>query len=460
MSTPRPTLIEWLGFSRYPDFTKARWLGGLISVTGTVVALVLVVLALGRFFMALSGIGDFENAEAQSAAIRNNGLVVAALIGVPFLIWRTSVAHKQARIAQDVLFKDKINAASEDLHAMRTVWHKKRKTNVSEPDIIRRCAAVSKLHALVEQDPASAKHISNILSTYVRERSRETPPMKKEQYDQQFPHLNPWDQSFPSNGDLLSAVRALGQLRKIDEVDQDAVVIDLKEANLQGFDLSFFLTLDADYTNADFHKASMQAANLASTTLRGAFFRGADLERASLQRAELAPTVRSKTNFIGSNLRLAQFQDAHLPSAIFIGTNLTNVGFQRSVLTNSRFLHSELSGCSFTEAELQGAQFDGQTIDLVGNRMSQKTSFQRANLRGASLRRMNLQIELTKPSWHPFLQEQIEQLFFDASVWLPSFLTRPDHAPNEVLSEQEFERRWRAWQKSIGFDPEDPSTWN
>lgn len=121
MSTPRPTLIEWLAFSRYPDFTKARWLGGLISVAGTVVVVSLGALTLFRFFMAVSGLDGFEDVEAQSAAIRNNGLVVAALIGVPFLIWRTSVAQKQVQVAEQGMITDRINKAVDGLGAVKNV---------------------------------------------------------------------------------------------------------------------------------------------------------------------------------------------------------------------------------------------------------------------------------------------------------------------------------------------------
>ena len=57
MRKDKPILRDWLGLRREPDFKKARWLGGLITIILVGVTLVLVGLTVFQFFMAVSGLG-------------------------------------------------------------------------------------------------------------------------------------------------------------------------------------------------------------------------------------------------------------------------------------------------------------------------------------------------------------------------------------------------------------------
>ena len=381
--------------------------------------------------------------------------VLAAVVAFPVTLIRLGLTRKQTDTAQEALFNDKINAASTELHAIKHTWNEKLEQNIHTPDILRRSTAVARLRTIVEEHPASARSVSNLLSTYVRERSREALALKREKFVGDRRYVTPLDHDFPSNGDLLSAVRALGQLRKIKGVETPSTVVDLREANLQGLDLSFFQTLNSDYSGANFHKANMQAINLASSDLDGAFFREADLEGAFLHNASL-----KKSNFFSASLQHAQLSDANLSFAIFENTDFRNASLFSADMQNCSIVASDLRDCSFREARLQGALLNGKYANLTSNKMALTTRFNGAQLRGASLRLMNLQFEKQNQVTHPFSQEQIDQLFFDASVALPDFFKRPEHLPTIVLTDEDFETQWRAWQKSIGFDPEDPSTWD
>jgi hypothetical protein len=53
-------------------------------------------------------------------------------------------------------------------------------------------------------------------------------------------------------------------------------------------------------------------------------------------------------------------------------------------------------------------------------------------------------------------QAQADNMFGDKTVELPSKVTPPAHWPKEKLEWHEFATQWRAWQKSIGFDPDTP----
>ncbi|WGW03264.1 hypothetical protein [Tropicibacter oceani] len=64
--------------------------------------------------------------------------------------------------------------------------------------------------------------------------------------------------------------------------------------------------------------------------------------------------------------------------------------------------------------------------------------------------------ETTATQLRPFWQA----VFADGSVTLPEGEVRPAHWRDEKLDWRDFEKAWRAWQAEIGFDPDDPATWD
>jgi hypothetical protein len=85
------------------------------------------------------------------------------------------------------------------------------------------------------------------------------------------------------------------------------------------------------------------------------------------------------------------------------------------------------------------------------------TNLANANFRGAAV----TSIDFTNT---PQITPHINHLFGDASVILPGGIT-PDHPSwplhfsKERLNDDDFHTAWRAFQKSIGFAPDDPATW-
>ncbi|MBT9382280.1 hypothetical protein KM176_00270 [Pseudooceanicola sp. CBS1P-1] len=106
----------------------ARLAGALIlllaALLGLSVLRVLVEL-LGQFGQALEGTG-YAARDAQSEAVRNYGLALAAVIGVIFAIWRALVAQKQVHVAEQGLTTDRINKAVEGLGADKVVKRQRR----------------------------------------------------------------------------------------------------------------------------------------------------------------------------------------------------------------------------------------------------------------------------------------------------------------------------------------------
>lgn len=263
----KPAFIEWLGFRRHPDFTKAQWLGPIFGVIFTILAVALAaaaIVTLFDFLQAALRIGRYAN-DTDGAAIRNIGLVVAALFGAPFIVWRSIVAAKQARIADEALFNDKINAAAQNLSARREVTRvvvQDGHENVLkewEDDLVARAAAIDRLEGLVGENNQVAPRISRLLATYVR---GNFPCKSLEITEPPFTRKTP-------RMDLQKAIDTIGRVYKIAvQVDQSHWRLDLKECDLDG--VSF---LNGYFRAVDFSGSRIEASIFNEGNFEGCLFR-------------------------------------------------------------------------------------------------------------------------------------------------------------------------------------------
>ncbi len=81
------TFLEWLGLTDSPNFSKHRWLGGVVSVALSLL------LTLALFAAVVALVRSFT---ATEAGLGTGGLIVA-LLGAPFLIWSTVLKHQTLR---------------------------------------------------------------------------------------------------------------------------------------------------------------------------------------------------------------------------------------------------------------------------------------------------------------------------------------------------------------------------
>lgn len=360
------------------------------------------------------------------------GLMTAlgGLVATPLTLMRLSLTQKQTDTATDSLFNEKINAASEDLHAMRqrsvvkedgsfgeTIW---------EADVTRRNTAIDRLEGLVKERPEEATRVARLLSVYVRELSRQY-PAKLPPEDLAPEGLKTWAEKLePARSDFQTAVTSLGRLRALDpRVDLERNAIDLRQANLQSLDLT-----GLRLSGAMLRGAQLQGAVLRWTKLQGAELIEAELQEADLRWAELH----------GAHLGQAELQGADLREAKLQGTSLFMAKLQGAYLCGA-----ELQGAVFRWAKLQGADLSEAAFDEI-------TDFSGAFFRGALFYKSDL-------SSVRINQAQVDETFGDASVSLPREITRPAHWPREELADYEVHRFRRGWWRFIGFDPEDPSTW-
>ena len=128
--------------------------------------------------------------------------------------------------------------------------------------------------------------------------------------------------------------------------------------------------------------------------------------------------------------------------------NFENVSFMAAQLQGADLGHAELQKADLEHAQLQGADLEQAHFDAETTLRGARFSY--AGLRG---------VDFSKTS---ITQEQLESAFGDASVTLPDGKGPndpewPEHWSKEKLDYEEFETKWRAFQKMGGFDPDNPN---
>lgn len=146
-SEDRFDLVDWLTLKRRLDFSKTRWLGPLVVVIATL----LVVLAIGAAFTLLGKalFGGLLDVPGSSLGV---GGVTVALVGAPFVIWRSIVAQKQADIAEQGLITDRINKAVEGL---------------GHEDAAVRMGAILSLDKIMTDSPIDRIMVLKMLNAYI-----------------------------------------------------------------------------------------------------------------------------------------------------------------------------------------------------------------------------------------------------------------------------------------------------
>lgn len=309
--------LDWLGLTKTPNFVKSRVLGGGVGLIVTLVAIVIVMLALlslaGLMKSTLAFLSPDTTISNPSQAIRNIGLMFVALIGAPFVAWQAVVRQKQADIAASVLFNEKLNDANNDLHARYQKSEKQEDgtyVDIWEDDIIRRNGAIDRLEALANELPEIAPRISRILCVYLKEMTRDYPAEHPKVVIGLQPHQQLRCKYRVKRPDMENAAQVLGRILNIEGIDSDKVLIDLTAVNLQAMNLS-----GLNYANTNFERASLEKTKLQNT----------NLENSNLKGANLTEVFLTKTNL----------QGADLTRAYLFGT-----WFQKTILNNKTKLQN------------------------------------------------------------------------------------------------------------------------
>lgn len=422
MKDRKNTWLGWFGYQRPPDFNKARWLGPLVAIVLVLFTTTLFIGIASQLFRAVFLIETVPN-------IRDAGLAFAAIVGFPFIVWRSVVAHRQVETARDELFNDKIKEATDNLHARAQVSRKIRgKTvNVWEDDIVRRNGAIDRLEALAVERPDMAPRVARTLCVYLREMTRLNPPTPAPR-EATHKDFSAWQKGLSvKRFDMEMAAQALGRLPEKTGVSPKDLEVDLSEVNLQSMRLN-----DLNFEYAIFNRTHLDSANLDGTKLNGARLdwvelNGASLKSTKLNRAEIKLTWLTRARLDGAELCNAQIKNSNFALA-----NLGKAKLIGADLTASRFKGAFLAGGHLEAAKLQAANFSDVLFD--GTTFNEQTDFSRIqSIAGAAFIRVDL-------SGVHSLEKIVSTAIGDASVVLPADIEPPAHWPSFRMGPPAFSR--------------------
>lgn len=314
MKNEKPGLLEWLHCKHEIDYSQAQWVGAILGSILFFIAILLFLASLvgvAYFFGAFIGLGPFAN-DPTGAAIRNIGLVLAAMFGAPLLVWRSIVAQKQVNVAEQGQITDRINKAVEGLGSEKTVrditeipryqkngneWVRddngnpkpalrpdgdaiidRKSYEYTSPNLEVRIGAIYALERIAQDSARDHIQIMEILCAYIRENA----PV-----DSLEPTEPPFKNPMPKT-DVQIAISVIGR-RSSGQVElewQRRFRMDFRGCDLSGVDFQH-----GDFSAAMFHNSRLEAARFRSSKLIGTQFHGALLNFADFFNAELRGTV-------------------------------------------------------------------------------------------------------------------------------------------------------------------------
>ena len=296
--------------------------------------------------------------ESGSATLRNIGLLIVAAIGMPFAIWRTMVAGKQAQIAQRSLRNERYQKAVEMLgNSVLSV----------------RLGGIYALHQLAKEEPAHY-HVQamRLFSAFLRH----PPALSTTDTDQMATLIEVAGQEAKSGThvrrDIEDIFRTLGARTKeeIEVETKSGYELVIYEANLRGLKIrdvtEFKYTLDPKKGTLTQHERPRRE-NLSNVHFRRVDFSNVDLSFTNMSEGEfwdptfvdarLEETDLSGTSWDGGTLEAAMLSSADLSNANFLRVSMSGANMDRANLTGVVFQETDLSGATFRDANISGACF-------------------------------------------------------------------------------------------------------
>jgi uncharacterized protein YjbI with pentapeptide repeats len=455
----KQTIRAWFGLAEPFDWRKRSYLGPFLFGIGVLIVCGLFSLAIAAAFKLLGAAVFGGLPQGAGSSFGLTGIIVA-MIGAPFVVWRAVVAQKQVDVAEQGQITDRISKAVEGLGAEKTVKDAGEET--TEPNLEVRIGAIYALERIAQDSLRDHIQIMEILCAYIRENAplRETPKnpfevWEVEDYEgtekAEMPkgaEMRDWARSLQKpRTDIQVALEVIGRRkpRQI-KIERSARIgeseigyrLDLRSTCLQGADLNELNFADGLFSKAQLQGANLSFAHFDDVILNGAKLQGAVLGAAYLQRAHLIEAKLQGAILSSAELQRSRLHEAKLQGAELIGTTLLG----------ARLIGTQLQGADLTAARLQGAilayaQFDESAILF------------HAFFRGAVVREIDFSVTLINP-------DQLLNMFGDGTVILPGG-HGPDHESwpvdwsKEKLSDPDFNKQHRAFQRSIGQDPDNPT---
>jgi uncharacterized protein YjbI with pentapeptide repeats len=313
-------------------------------------------------------------------------VLLGAAIGLLLMLWLIWVRIEAGRRERT---HERFAAAIEQLASDRPD---------GSPRLEARLAGVHALERLAVEVDAEYWPVMDVLTTYLRENAS---------WRRASTTAGPAHSPSRPSADIQAVLAALGRRTPPASPGGQKRVLDLREVDVRGANLSGAMLegvnlQSARLDQADATRAHLRGCNLREASLAGATLTQADLQGVSLGRADLQGARLNGANLKGADLSGANLQGADLWSADLTGCTLKD---------------ADLRGADLTDAILDEAilwRADLKAARMAGVRL-RDTHLERANLTGA--------VGLT---W-----EQGEDAYTDENTLLPAYLLAAPPAPPE-----------------------------
>ena len=171
-NAPR-NLTEWMGFRVPPDWSRGRRFGGALGwflMAATIVLCPAAIVATGAVLLHTADIAFSGTTEGIDLGA---GALIVALLGAPFLIWRTVIAQGNLEVVREGQITDRISKAVEQLGAERTVKVDGAKEERTEANIEVRIGGILALERIAQDSVRFHQgrdhvRIMELLCAYIR----------------------------------------------------------------------------------------------------------------------------------------------------------------------------------------------------------------------------------------------------------------------------------------------------
>ena len=297
--------------------------------------------------------------ESGSATLRNLGLLVLATIGMPFAIWRSVVAGRQADIAQ---------------RGLRNETYQKAVAMLADSVLAVRLGGIYALQHLAKEHPTQYHiQVMRLFCAFIRHPTALSNTHVAQNEIAEVVDKRDSGVGVSIRSDVEDVLRALGTRTKEEIAIESRAGFDLViyEADLRQLNIrdvtSFTYSIDSKHEFRLIDRKKRRRENLSHIHFRRVDLSRADLSFVDMSNAEFwdpnfagarcADTDLSRTSWDGGTLEGATLCNADLSHAEMQETSLSNADLSGANLSGVIFKEVDLSGVTLRDANLSGTCF-------------------------------------------------------------------------------------------------------
>jgi uncharacterized protein YjbI with pentapeptide repeats len=311
--------LKRCAFNSLPDALRA-W--STLGVTIALLALIVCVLVSTALLVRLGWDALWTPSPAYQEIAKNFLLAFVGAFGAPFLVWRTWVAHTQAKAAAEqarVALENHITGIfSKSVELMGSVRDIKKHgadgaaTTVSSPNIEARLGALYSLERILHESTKDQRAILETICAYIRENSPLDIPTDSKQSEDFYKGRLPPRPS--RRADVQAAITIVGR-RSLSVRERAAAenwVLDFRDCNLVAYDFSAL-----NYDRANFGSAFLDEAKMHHGSFKHSLF-----AKTFLRKADLSHAAFHASSFVDCDIKDAVIDDTDFGASTIINTDL------------------------------------------------------------------------------------------------------------------------------------------